>query len=181
MSFRKLFTVGLAAALVPAPPALAQDFGRPASPAEIQLWNIDVRPDGVGLPPGSGTVAHGQSVYQDNCSACHGDQGQGGIGDRLVGGRGSLATDHPVKTIGSFWPYATTLFDYVRRAMPYTAPETLSDDDYYSVVAYLLKLNEILPANATVNKATLPTIKMPNRDGFIPVKEFTDFHNSREH
>ena len=100
-------------------PALAFDFGRPATPAEIKLWDIDVRPDGKGLPDGSGTVAQGRQVYADNCAACHGDNGQGGIKDRLVGGQGTLASDMPIKTVGSFWPYATTLFDYVHRAMPY--------------------------------------------------------------
>jgi cytochrome c len=103
-------------------PALAYDFGRPATPEEINLWDIDVRPDGKGLPEGSGTVAHGKDVFAENCAACHGDKGQGGPKDRLVGGEGTLASDNPIKTVGSFWPYATTLFDYIHRAMPYQAP-----------------------------------------------------------
>ena len=129
MSWPKPVALGLAATLTYTLTASAADFGRPASPDEIKLWDIDVRPDGTGLPNGSGSVAHGRQVYEENCAACHGDRGQGGIADRLAGGQGSLASERPVKTVGSFWPYATTLFDYVRRAMPYPAPQTLSDDD----------------------------------------------------
>ena len=119
-------------------------------------------------------------MYVDNCAACHGDKGQGGIKDRLVGGQGTLATNVPVKTVGSFWPYATTLFDYIRRAMPYTAPGSLSADETYAVAAYILSLNGILPADGKLDKASLPTIKMPNRDGFIPDAEFDPSRLSRE-
>jgi cytochrome c len=149
-------------------PARAADFGRPATPDEIKLWDIDVRPDGKGPPQGSGTVAHGKEVYEQNCEACHGPNGQGGIKDRLAGGQGSLASDKPIKTVGSFWPYATTLFDYIRRAMPYPAPGSLSDDNTYAVAAYILNLNGILPDDGKLDKDSLPKIKMPNRDGFIP-------------
>ena len=149
-------------------PAWCEDFGRPATPAEISLWDIDVRPDGQGLPDGSGTAAHGKEVYQQNCEACHGANGVGGIYDRLAGGQGTLATDKPVKTIGSYWPYATTLFDYIRRAMPFPSPGSLSNDDIYAVVAYLLSLNGILPADGKLDRQTLPKVAMPNRDGFIP-------------
>ena len=152
--------------------ALAYDFGRPATPDEIKLWDIDVRPDGKELPEGSGTVAQGKQVFADNCAVCHGDNGQGGIKDRLVGGQGTLASDKPVKTVGSFWPYATTLFDYIHRAMPYPTPGSLSNDDTYAVVAYILSLNGILPADGKVDRASLPNIKMPNREGFIPEQEF---------
>jgi cytochrome c len=152
--------------------ASAVEFGRPATPQEIALWDIDVRPDGTGLPAGSGTSERGKSVFADNCAACHGDGGQGGIKDRLVGGQGSLTSDKPIKTVGSFWPYATTLFDYVRRAMPYPEPGSLSADDTYAVVAYILSLNGILPADGTLDRNTLPKVKMPNRDGFIPDPEF---------
>jgi cytochrome c len=148
--------------------AHAYDFGRPAMPDEIQLWDIDVRPDGKGLPDGSGTAAHGMAVYAENCEACHGPNGQGSIKDRLVGGQGTLASNNPIKTVGSYWPYATTLFDYIRRAMPYQAPGSLSVDDTYAVTAYILSLNEILPADGKLDKDSLPKIKMPNRDGFIP-------------
>src|SRR5258708_1477630 len=160
-------------------PALATDFGRPATPDEIKLWDIDVRPDGKGLPEGSGTVAHGKSVYEENCAGCNGANGQDGIKDRLVGGQGTLASDKPVKTVGSFWPYATTLFDYIHRAMPYQAPGSLSVDDTYAVAAYILSLNGILPADGKLDKESLPKIKMPNRDGFIPEPEFRNITNSR--
>jgi cytochrome c len=159
--------------------AHAYDFGRPATAEEIKLWDIDVRPDGTGLPEGSGTVARGKSVYEENCEACHGPSGQGGIKDRLAGGQGSLATESPVKTVGSYWPYATTLFDYIHRAMPYQAPGSLSVDDTYAVAAYILSLNRILPAEGKLDKNTLPAIKMPNRDGFIPDSEFREIANSK--
>jgi len=153
-------------------PALAFDFGRPATPEEIKLWDIDVQPDGKGLPDGSGTVAQGKQVFAENCTVCHGYNGQGGRNDRLVGGQGTLASDMPIKTVGSFWPYATTLFDYIRRAMPYQAPGSLSVDETYAVAAYILSLNGILPADGKLDKASLPNVKMPNRDGFIPEAEF---------
>ena len=111
-------------------------------------------------------------MFADNCALCHGDNGQGGIKDRLVGGQGSLASDKPVKTVGSFWPYATTLFDYIRRAMPYPTPGSLNNDEIYAVVAYILSLNGILPADGKVDRENLPNIKMPNRDGFVPDPEF---------
>jgi len=148
--------------------AQRQEFGRPAMPDEIKLWDIDVRPNGQGLPDGSGTVAHGKEVYSTWCQGCHGPNGQGGIKDRLVGGQGTLTSDKPIKTVGSYWPYATTLFDYIHRAMPYPVPGSLSADDTYAVVAYLLNLNGIVPADGKLDQESLPKIKMPNRDGFIP-------------
>ena len=148
--------------------AWAYDFGRPATPDEIKLWDIDVRPDGTGLPQGSGTVVRGKEVYRDNCEVCHGANGEGGIKDRLVGGEGSLASTKPLKTVGSYWPYATTVFDYIRRAMPYPIAGSLSTDETYAVTAYILSLNGIISADGKVDKDSLPKIKMPNRDGFIP-------------
>jgi cytochrome c len=162
------------------PPAHATDFGRRAIPEEIKLWDIDVRPDGRGLPEGRGTVAQGRSVFEENCAACHGDKGVGGIKDRLAGGQGSLASEMPVKTVGSFWPYATTLFDYIHRAMPYQAPGSLSVDDTYAVAAYILNLNGILPADGELDRTSLPRIRMPNRDGFIPEPEFSRVARSRK-
>jgi len=159
-------------ALAVVSPVLAYDFGRPATPDEIALWDIDVRPDGRGLPPGSGTVAQGKRVFSENCAACHGDNGVGGIKDRLAGGQGTLASDSPVKTVGSFWPYATTLFDYIHRAMPYQAPGSLSNDDTYAVAAYILSLNGILQADGKLDRDSLPKVVMPNRNGFVPEPEF---------
>ncbi|HTY67031.1 MAG TPA: c-type cytochrome [Alphaproteobacteria bacterium] len=164
-----ILAAGFISAAAPAP---AYQFGRSPTPDEIKAWDIDVLPDGTGLPDGSGTVAHGKQVYQENCEVCHGTNGVGGIKDRLAGGQGTLATDHPIKTVGSYWPYATTLFDYIRRAMPYPSPGSLSADDTYSVAAYILNLNGIVPADATLDKTSVPKIQMPNRDGFIPEPEF---------
>jgi len=142
-------------------------IGHAATPAQILSWNIDVAPDGKNLPPGSGSVAHGKEVYFAQCAACHGPQAQGGIGDRLVGGQGTLATSAPVKTIGSYWPYATTLFDYIRRAMPLNAPQSMSNTDVYAVAGYLLYLNGLVREEAVIDAKTLADLKMPNRDGFV--------------
>jgi S-disulfanyl-L-cysteine oxidoreductase SoxD len=143
-------------------------IGKPIDNAAIARWNIDVSPDGHGLPPGSGTVAAGAHVFAAKCAMCHGKGGEGGIGDPLVGGAGTLTSDKPRKTVGSYWPYATTLFDYIRRAMPYNAPESLSADEVYSVSAWLLYMNGIVPEHTTLDAKTLPRVKMPNREGFIP-------------
>ncbi len=129
-------------------------------------------PDGRGLPAGSGTVMQGQKVYTQQCLACHGAKLEGGIGDRLVGGRGTLPKsdngDPPIKTVESYWPYATTLFDYIKRAMPFTSPNSLSNDDVYAVTAYILSQAKIVPDDTTLNQDTLAKVKMPNRDGFKP-------------
>jgi cytochrome c len=178
MSWRRIFGAAVLVAGIVAP-AFAAEFGRLATSEEIKLWDIDVRPDGKGLPDGGGTAARGKSVFADNCAGCHGDNGVGGIKDRLVGGRGTLASDMPVKTVGSFWPYATTLFDYVHRAMPYQEPGSLSIDDTYAVIAYILSLNEIIPADGKLDKDNLPKVKMPNRDGFLPEPEFSKAAKSR--
>ncbi len=156
-----LASLGAAAAQSP------YGIGRPATPAEIAGWNIDIGRDGSNLPPGSGSVSHGREVFEQQCASCHGDKGEGGVGDRLVGGQGTLATSKPIRTIGSYWPYATTLFDYVRRAMPQNAPQSLSNDDVYAVSAYLLYLNGLLGADAKLDAKSLAAIKMPNRDRFV--------------
>src|SRR6476620_885054 len=140
---------------------------RAATPAEIAGWNIDIDRYGNNLPPGSGSVSHGREVFDQQCAACHGAKGEGGVGDRLVGGKGTLATPNPVQTVGRYWPYAPTLFDYIRRAMPQNAPESLSNDDVYAVSAYILHLNGLLPAGATLNAKTMSAIKMPNQTMFV--------------
>jgi cytochrome c len=133
------------------------------------VWDISIGPDGAGLPPGNGTPQEGEAVYAAKCLPCHGEKGAGKPNDQLVGGLGTLTGDQPpVKTVGSFWPYATTLFDYVRRAMPANAPRSLSDDEVYAVCAYILQLNGIIAENAVMNAQTLGKVEMPNRDGFIP-------------
>ncbi|AKK01010.1 MULTISPECIES: c-type cytochrome [Pseudomonas] len=142
-------------------------LGTKATEAQIASWNIDVAPDGKGLPPGRATVADGEKVYMNSCVSCHGVKLEGGIGPALAGGKGTLTTDKPLKTVGSYWPYATTLFDYIRRAMPFQAPQSLSNEQVYAVTGYILHMNKLLDANATVEAATLADVKMPNRDGFF--------------
>jgi S-disulfanyl-L-cysteine oxidoreductase SoxD len=143
------------------------NLGREATPAEIAGWDISISPDGSGLPPGSGTSAAGAAVYAAKCQACHGEKGAGQPNDRLVGGHGTLAAPAPVRTIGSYWPYATTVFDYVRRAMPYQQPQSLTNDEVYAVTAYLLHLNGVIAEGDAMNAQTLPQVKMPNRENFI--------------
>jgi S-disulfanyl-L-cysteine oxidoreductase SoxD len=143
------------------------NLGRPVTPAEVAGWDISIPPDGTGLPPGSGTPEQGAVVYIQKCQACHGEKGAGQPNDRLVGGQGTLASASPVRTIGSYWPYATTVFDYVRRAMPYTQSQSLTNDEVYAVTAYLLHLNGIIGAQAVMNAQTLPQVQMPNRENFI--------------
>jgi cytochrome c len=145
------------------------NLGSEATPAQIAGWDISVGPDGVGLPPGKGTSATGAIVYEQKCQACHGAKGAGQPNDRLVGGHGTLASKAPVRTIGSYWPYATTVFDYVRRSMPYIQPQSLSDNDVYAVTAYLLYLNGIIGETDEMNAHTLPKVKMPNQPNFMVV------------
>ena len=150
--------------------ALAQspNLGKVITPEEVAPWDISISPDGTGLPPGSGTPKEGEAVYASKCLACHGEKGAGKPNDALVGGMGSLAGDKPaLKTVGSFWPYATTIFDYVRRSMPYNESKTLTNDELYAVAAYILQLNGIIGENDTMNAQTLPKARMPNRDGFV--------------
>jgi S-disulfanyl-L-cysteine oxidoreductase SoxD len=142
-------------------------IGRAATPAEIAGWNIDIDRYGNNLPPGTGSVSHGREIFDQQCAACHGEKGEGGVGEQLVGGQGTLATPKPVRTVGSYWPYAPTLFDYIRRAMPQNAPESLSNEDVYAVSAYILNLNGLLPADATLDARTLAAIKMPNQSMFL--------------
>jgi len=146
--------------------AESPDLGRVATPDEIAAWDISIDPSGAGLPAGSGNARAGAAIFTAKCAGCHGETGGGKPNDALVGG--SLTATPPVKTVGSYWPYATTLFDYIRRAMPWTNPKSLTDDEVYAVSAYILNLNGIIGANDTMNAQTLAKVSMPNRDGFIP-------------
>jgi len=128
---------------------------------------IRVTPDGRNLPAGRGNAAEGEAIYIANCLRCHGLAGAGTPADRLVGGIGSLTEPRPIKTVGSYWPLATTVFDYVRRAMPYDRPGSLTNDEVYAITAYLLAENQIIDAQSEMNATTLPRVEMPNRDGFV--------------
>jgi cytochrome c len=190
MSMREALTLGATTAMLAfglgAGTSLAQQgyggpygFGTTATEQEIAAVDIDAVPDGRGLPPGSGTYAEGREVYMAQCAACHGEQLEGIAdlgGDKLIGGRDSLASGSPVKTIESYWPYATTLFDYVKRAMPLVAPGSLSDDEVYAVSAFILAEAGIIGQDQTMTAATLPEVLMPNRDGFVPDPR-PDVHN----
>jgi mono/diheme cytochrome c family protein len=145
------------------------DLGQPLTADQIAAIDISVLPNGDGLPKGKGTAREGAKVYATHCAACHGDQGEGrGDFPALVGGRGTLATNQPMLTVGSYWPTATTAFDYIRRAMPYNTPGVLTTDEVYAVTAWILEKNDILPVGTILDRRTLPTVRMPNRDGFVP-------------
>jgi len=159
-----------AAAVLLVSGAFAQEspnLGIEATPEQIAGWDIDIAPDGAGLPPGSGTASAGGQVFNMKCQACHGPRGEGLLNDRLVGGQGTLTSDAAVKTVGSYWPYATTIFDYIRRAMPYQMPHSLTDDEAYALTAYLLFLNGIIEEDEVMDARTLPQVRMPNRDNFV--------------
>jgi cytochrome c len=173
-----LFTLLLASAAVADPSASPQpsngvgvryDVGQPLALDQTAAIDISVLPNGDGLPNGRGTAREGAKVYATHCAACHGDQGEGrGDFAALVGGRGTLPTNQPLLTVGSYWPTATTVFDYIRRAMPYNTPGVLTTDEVYAVTAWILEKNDILPPGTVLDRRTLPTIRMPNRDGFVP-------------
>ncbi|WP_372624763.1 c-type cytochrome [Falsiroseomonas sp.] len=149
------------------PPAIP-GIGRAATSQEIAGWDIAVRGDGHNLPPGSGTAQQGEELYVQHCAACHGDFGEGlERWPALMGGRGSLRGPEVRRTVGSYWQHAPAVFDYIRRAMPYPAPQSLSNDEYYAITAYVLYLNELIPEDAEMNRETLQRVEMPNRDGFM--------------
>ena len=150
------------------PQSVTYEIGRAATSAEIRDWGTNIGPNGSGLPAGGATAADGKGVYQRTCARCHGLTGTEGPDDRLVGGRGTLASDSPQKTVGSYWPFATTLWDYVNRAMPFDQPGSLSPDEVYAAVAYVLFLNEIIAEEDRMDASSLPRIRMPNRGGFVP-------------
>ena len=143
------------------------ELGVEISPEDLAPWDISIETDGSGLPPGSGDVSTGEAVYVANCLACHGEEGAGQPNDRLVGGHGTLNNLNQVRTIGSFWPHASTVFDYVRRSMPFTAPQSLTNDEVYALTAYLLYMNGIIEKDEVMNARTLAEVRMPNRDGFV--------------
>jgi len=162
--------IGVSGILAMAAGASAQDgpgLGEPISEADLAPWDISIETNGDGLPAGSGTAAAGEAIYRVQCVACHGAEGAGTPNDRLVGGHGTLTEMAQVRTIGSFWPYASTVFDYIRRAMPFNTPQTLSNDDVYALTAYLLYLNGIIDEDDEMNARALSRIEMPNADGFI--------------
>ena len=172
MSTRSRPRAALGAALVAFGVATAAaqqgpDLGVEISAADLAPWDISIQPDGEGLPPGSGDAATGAQVYAAQCLACHGEEGAEGQNDRLVGGHGTLTELRQVRTIGSFWPYASTVFDYIRRAMPFQTPQSLTNDEVYALTAYLLALNGIIDEDEVMNARTLARVEMPNVDGFI--------------
>lgn len=142
-------------------------LGHAPTEEQLKTWSISILPDGTGLPDGKGTAAEGKDVYARRCSECHGNEGQGGDSSALVGGQGSLTGSKPLKTVGSYWPHATTIWDYVNRAMPFDTPGVLTNDQLYAVVAFVLHLNGIVEENEEMNRDTLPNVQMPNRDGFV--------------
>tara|TARA_Y100000022_G_scaffold186195_1_gene182633 strand:+ start:38 stop:682 length:645 start_codon:yes stop_codon:yes gene_type:complete len=162
---------GLMLALTSAPALPAErpfNLGKIATAEEVAGWDIDVRPDGLGAPVGTGNAIDGEEVYADLCAACHGDFGEGiDRWPELVGGEGSLNTHDPLKTTGSYWPYASTLYDYIYRAMPFGEAQSLSHDEAYQIVAFLLYMNDIVEDDFDLSHANIGTIKMPNRDGFF--------------
>ncbi len=144
-------------------------FGQPATAEQIAGWDIDIRPDGQGLPVGSGAVTDGEMLYEDQCAECHGSFGEGvGRHPVIAGGMDSLTDDRPNKTVGSFWPYASTLYDYIRRAMPFTQPQSLTADETYAITAYVLYLNDLVDDEFVLDQNNLASIRLPNEPNFVP-------------
>ncbi|MDX1715314.1 MAG: cytochrome c [Anderseniella sp.] len=167
-SLKALITAAALAAFIT--PALAGKFnlGREATGDEVKAWDIDIRPDGKGLPEGKGTVAEGEEIFAEKCASCHGDFGEGV--DRwpvLAGGQGTLKADRPVKTIGSYWPYLSTVWDYVYRAMPFGEAQSLEPNEVYAITAYLLNMNDIVDSDFELSKENFTSVKMPNEANFI--------------
>jgi len=161
-------TKAVATPTAPPPMPVKLGLGRPALPEEIHAWDTDVRPDGLGLPPGKGTAKEGDALFQERCSTCHGEFGEGvGRYPVLSGGLGTLKADRPDKTIGSYWPDATTVYDYIRRAMPFGNARSLTADEAYALTAYLLNMNDVIKdPDFELNQNTLAKVKMPNAAGF---------------
>jgi S-disulfanyl-L-cysteine oxidoreductase SoxD len=166
-SFNSVLPIALAFFLLSVDTQAGPDLGKAIDEKDIATWDISIPPSGEGLPPGRGTASQGLVVYGDKCLACHGEDAAGKPVDALVGGVGTLKSKYPQRTVGSFWPYATTLFDYIRRAMPYAKSKVLSNDELYAVSAFILSRNGIIAEDFVLDAKTLPQVKMPNRDGFI--------------
>src|SRR5262245_28547366 len=143
-------------------------LGKPLTASDLAAWDISIMPDGAGLPPGSGTAAQGAAIYAQKCITCHGENGKGGVSAALVTDRKITSVSAADKSIANFWPYATTVFDIIRRAMPWNLPRTLSNDEVYALTAYVLAQNKLIGEGDVMNAQTLPQVRMPNRDGFIP-------------
>ncbi len=169
----RLIILLIAAGINPlfAEPLTSPKLGLSVSKEEVARWELNVFPDGEGLPTGQGTAAQGEQIYQQQCLVCHDKNGLGASADQLAGAQMALTSDYPEKTIGSYWPYATTLFDFIRRAMPMNNPNSLTDSQTYAVTAYLLYLNHLIGKDETLNARTLTKIEMPNKNGFINVYE----------
>lgn len=163
------YSLAFLAVLQCVPSTFAEEvgFGRPATSGEIAAIDISIPPSGEGLPPGSGNALSGEGLYLQKCAACHAEGGKGKPADKLVGGIGTLGSATPVRSVGSYWPYATTLFDYIRRTMPLNAPMSLTNDETYSLTAYVLAINGIVANDQTIDEKTLPKVRMPNRNGFV--------------
>jgi len=165
---RAIFTASLLLAIMTgASLAETPNLGQPIDEAAIAAWDISILPDGTGLPKGSGTPAQGAKIYAEKCIACHGDNGKGGTAAALVSDRELAGINAAQKTIKNFWPYSTTIFDFIRRAMPFQMPRSLTDDEVYALTAYILAENKLIGETDMMNAQTLPKVRMPNRDNFI--------------
>ena len=169
---KMVYVVFFLGALLVAMPVSAEvggyGIGSPATASEIAGWDIDIRPDGKGLPAGSGSVEDGEMMYEEKCASCHGSFGEGvGRYPVLSGGEGTLTEERPDKTVGSFWPYASTLWDYIHRAMPFVQPQSMTDEEVYAITAYVLYLNDLVEDDFVLTADNLASIEMPNKDGFF--------------
>ena len=177
MCFSRLLCAGITLMTVSA--ALAQapsysNIGRTPTKQEVEAWDLSVGPDGKGLPAGQGTAKEGAAIFADKCAVCHGPEGMGGkIGPRVIGGIAdteTLTTLKPVRSVGGYWPYATSVWDYIRRAMPRSQSGTLTPNEVYSLTAFILSKSKIIPEDQVLNEKTLPKVQMPNRNGFVPAR-----------
>ena len=169
---KMVYVVFFLSAMMAAMPVSAKDgqygIGTPATASEIAGWDIDIRPDGKGLPPGSGSVEDGEMMYEEKCASCHGSFGEGvGRYPVLSGGEGTLTEERPEKTVGSYWPYASTLWDYIHRSMPFPQPQSMTDEEVYAITAYVLYLNDLVEDDFVLTADNLASIEMPNKDGFF--------------